>query len=430
MTSAVPEPARDAPQWAPPSAEPAPAPERVTGREVLGYLLGRAWRAVQAVATVIRPIGWAAITGAILLWTLGPMFGWRELTTGAIALTVVIVACALFLLGRTAHDIDLVLARDGVIVGDTARGEVAIANTTATALAAARIVLPIGRDRGVFSVRRLASGENVAETFEMPTRRRGVLPVGPVSVLRGDPLGLFERVERRADPVELFVHPRTAWFGGESLGFVRDLEGLPTRDLARDDIAFHALSEYQPGDDLRHVHWRSTARTGTMMVRTYEETRRSHFVIGLSRSRDEYRSDAEFELAVSIAASVARRGVRDSFDVELRTQLAVLRGDDERRMLDSFSRIEHARIRDGIDELGAVIGSEAPSASFVTLVTGRGASTSDVRAAVSRIPSGARALVCVADEDADPTIRRIGDADVVSVGRLDQLPRVMRRVLG
>src|SRR5699024_4778952 len=57
MTSAVPEPARDAPQWAPPSAEPAPAPERVTGREVLGYLLGRAWRAVQAVATVIRPIG-------------------------------------------------------------------------------------------------------------------------------------------------------------------------------------------------------------------------------------------------------------------------------------------------------------------------------------------------------------------------------------
>src|SRR5699024_6959743 len=178
------------------------------------------------------------------------------------------------------------------------------------------------------------------------------------------------------------------------------------------------------------VHWRSTARHATMLVRPYEETRRSHFVIGLSRSRDEYRSDAEFELAVSIAASVARRGVRDAFDVELRTQLAVLRGDDERRMLDSFSRIELARMRDGIDELGAIVGSETPSASFVTLVTGRGASTTAVRAAVSRVPSGARALVCIADEGADPTIRRIGEADVVTIGRLDQLPRVMRRVIG
>src|SRR5699024_5060562 len=120
-----------------------------------------------------------------------------------------------------------------------------------------------------------------------------------------------------------------------------------------------------------------------------------------------------------MAASVARRGVSDSFDVELRTQLAVLRGDDERRMLDSFSRIELGRMRDGVDELGALIGSEAPSASFVTLVTGRGAATTDIRAAVSRLPFGARALVCVADEGAEPTIRRIGDAGVGSVGRLD-----------
>src|SRR5699024_1766735 len=134
------------------------------------------------------------------------------------------------------YDIDLSLARDGVIVGDTARGEIVLANTTASALPASRVVLPVGRDRGVFAVRRLGAGESVTEQFQVPTRRRGVLEVGPASVLRGDPLGLFERVEWRAEPKELFVHPRTAAFGGESLGFVRDLEGLPTRDLARDDI--------------------------------------------------------------------------------------------------------------------------------------------------------------------------------------------------
>lgn len=431
MTNVVPDPAATAPEEAAPPLERATgAPEAVTWRQVAGYLASRAGAGVRAATRVIRPIGWAAIVGAVVLWVVGPMFGWRELTTAAIALTVVVVACALFLLGRTAYDIQLDLARDSVVVGDVAHGEVTVVNGTESAISASRVVLPVGRDRAVFAVRRLAAGDGATEEFRIPTERRGVIPVGPASVLRGDPLGLFERIESRAEPTDLFVHPRTAAFTGESLGFVRDLEGLPTRDLARDDIAFHALAEYQPGDDLRHVHWRSTARTGTTMVRTYEETRRSHFVIALSRSRDEYRTDAEFELAVSIAASMGRRGMRDAFDVDLRTQDAVLRADDERRMLDSFSRLSSARMRGGIDALGTIVGSEVPSASFVVLITGRGAKTADVRAAVSRVPSGARALVCVADEGADPTIRRIGETPVLALGRLDQLPPAMRTVVG
>ena len=58
------------------------------------------------------------------------------------------------------------------------------------------------------------------------------------------------------------------------VGFAKDLEG-PTSDASpAGDIAFHALRPYQLGDDHRHIHWMSTARTGTLMVRHYVDNRR------------------------------------------------------------------------------------------------------------------------------------------------------------
>lgn len=438
MTTPV-QPLDAVPEAMAPSGEPAdpstpefraPESERATWGQVVAFVARRAWAGFLRGISVIRTIGWVAIGAAVCCWIVGPLNGWRELTTAAIALTIVIVLCALFLIGRTAYDVSLDLSRSRVVVGEHAEGGLILRNPTARAIASARVVLPVGQGRGVFAVRRLATDESVTELFQIPTHTRGVLPVGPVSVLRGDLLGLFERVEQRADPTDLYVHPRTVGFSSDTLGFVRDLEGLPTSDLARDDIAFHALTEYQPGDDLRHVHWRSTARTGVTMMRTYEQTRRSHFVIAISRARHEYRSDEEFELAVSIAASIGRRGMRDAFDVDLRTQSRAMRGDSERHMLDSLADLDLDRTRQGIDELGAFVGADIPAASFVVLVTGRGASATELRAAVSRIPSGARTLVCIADEGADPSLRRIADAPVASIGTLDMLPRAIVRALG
>lgn len=389
------------------------------------------WAAVRRVAAVVRPLGWIAIALAVLLWFAALTYGWREALVAAAVVTGAVALSIPFLFGRTAYDVDLDLTRTRVVVGERAVGALTLTNATGRALLPAEVVLPVGSGRGVFDVPRLAAGAAHEEIFAIPTSARGVLAVGPVSVLRGDPLGLFERTHDRRQAVDLFVHPRTTALDGLSLGHLRDLEGLPVQQLERDDVSFHALREYQPGDDLRHVHWKSTARTGDVMVRQYEQTRRSHFVVGLSTLADEYRDPEEFEIAISVAGSVGLRALRDSRVLDARVQSGALRADTGRRFLDALAALDSSKPREGgVVDLAGALATSTPDAAVAVLVTGSQVDAAALRLACSRLPYGVRVLAVVADvRQPGPELRRVGDADVLTIGALDQLPRAVRKVL-
>ncbi|WP_405374891.1 MULTISPECIES: DUF58 domain-containing protein [unclassified Microbacterium] len=411
------------------------APREATARERFietATVWGRkAWHRTGVVVAAIQAVGWVVIALAVVLWVTALMMGWQEAFVAAVIATVVIALCIAFLFGRTAYDVDLDLTRTRVVVGERAVGALTLANGTSRTLLPAEVVLPVGSGRGLFQVPRLQSGEQHEELFAIPTTARGVLSIGPVSVLRGDPLGLFERTNDRRQAVDLFVHPRTSNLEGLSLGLMRDLEGLPDQHLARDDVSFHALREYQPGDDLRHVHWKSTARTGTLMVREYEQTRRSHFVVALSTLPSEYRDADEFETAISVAGSVGLRALRDSRTLDVRTPAGRIRAESGRRYLDSLSALEPTKPREGgLVALSGVLASHAPDAAVAVLISGSKVDAGELRLACSRIPFGVRILAIIADSTMDsPTLRRVGEADVVHLGDLDQLPSAVRKVL-
>ncbi|MBT2484525.1 MULTISPECIES: DUF58 domain-containing protein [unclassified Microbacterium] len=413
------------------SVAPAPTERDAGWRDIAAVVGARVLTRLRLITAAIRPLAWVLMALAVVFWVLGQIAGWSEFTVAAIVIAITVALCALFLIGRTAYDVSLDLARTRVVVGERAVGGLTLANRGNRAILPSRIVLPVGSGRGEFGIQRLAPGEEAEELFAIPTQRRGVVKVGPVSVVRGDPLGLFERAHRRDDPVDLFVHPRTVLFDGQSLGYLRDLEGLPAADLSRDDVSFHALLEYQPGDDLRHVHWRSTARTGTMMVRQYEETRRSHFVIGLSRSSGDYAQDDDFELAVSAAGSIGLRALRDSQRVDMRVQGREVPAGTGKQLLDSLSAVESSKPKEGgIADLAGIMSATMPLASVVVLVCGSRVSADDLRLACSRLPYGARALAVVADTSvSSPALRRIGEADVVTIGALNQVPLALQKVL-
>src|SRR5690606_32014552 len=85
------------------------------------------------------------------------------------------------------------------------------------------------------------------------------------------------------------------------------------------DLAFHTLREYSPGDDRRYIHWRSSAKRissgQTLLVKQFQDTRRTQLLVVVDGDRRSYAEDADFELAISVGASIAVQAVRDELEM-------------------------------------------------------------------------------------------------------------------
>lgn len=385
-------------------------------------------RRIHPVIDVISPIGWAVLGVALACWILGLVFKITELNVIALALTLPLAIAALFVLGRTSYKVTLDLQTHRVVVGTRAVGRVEVANPTQRVILPSRIELAVGAATAQFMVPRLAAEQSHEELFAVPTRRRAVLVVGPVRSVRDDPLSLMRRQVTWAKSQELYVHPRTVRLDEAASGFLRDLEGTPSSDLSSSDIAFHALRDYTPGDDRRHVHWRTTARTGKLMVRQFEETRRSHVVVALDNLADHYASEDEFELAVSAAASISAQTMREekeltpfSFDARQRTNTF-------RVLMDDYTVVEQSQERYALHELGQQAADLAPSASAVMMVVGSHTTARELNSAANQLPIGVLAVAIRCVDDAEVRRSAIGGLDVVTLGDLDALPKALRAV--
>jgi uncharacterized protein (DUF58 family) len=316
-----------------------------------------------------------------------------------------------------------------VVAGERALGRLVVANAGTTTSTPSRLELPVGAGLAEFVVPALAPGGEHEELFAVPTNRRAVIVAGPAVSVRGDQLGLLRRTVRWTEPVELFVHPVTARLRPSAAGLVRDLEGEVTKTITDNDISFHALRAYQPGDALRNVHWRTSARTGQLMVRQYEETRRSQLILVQSTEREHYASDDEFELAVSVVASLAVQVIRDATRVAVVTEALALRTATPTALLDDASRIEPVRrrfatVRDFVRETT----KRLPTPSVVITVGGSLLPIAEVRSIETLFGADTETIAFRVDLGATSRITRIGDTTVVTVGDLTELPRLVRRV--
>jgi uncharacterized protein (DUF58 family) len=171
----------------------------------------------------------------------------------------------------------------------------------------------------VIEIPRLRPGASHTASYYLPTNRRGEIPVGPLRLAALDSLGLFRRVHAYGQTTTLLVHPRTTTLGALPSGNVANVEG-PTSDTAPSGtVTFHALREYAFGDDLRHIHWRTSARTGTLMVRHLVDSSLPRTTVLLDNRAGSYPDDERFELAVDIAASVALAAARSGFPIVIVT---------------------------------------------------------------------------------------------------------------
>ncbi|MCM4081116.1 DUF58 domain-containing protein [Paractinoplanes hotanensis] len=148
--------------------------------------------------------------------------------------------------------------------------------------------------------------------YPLPTGVRGRYPVGPLEIGREDPLGLARSRHRTGSATTLVVYPRqlpARAGGGPSR---RTPPGPATDDLRRGSAEPRGIREYEPGDEVRRIHWRATAHTGRLMVRDLGDPRQARLTVLLDTRAGVLGAD-DFEEAVDLAASLlgaaARAGV-------------------------------------------------------------------------------------------------------------------------
>jgi uncharacterized protein (DUF58 family) len=391
--------------------------------------LRRASRLVRRAVGLVTALGWTVLVLAAAAWIVAAWLGWREwLVLATVALVVFVLAIG-FTVGRLDLDARIGVNPSRVVVGDRAAGELTLSNRRSRTARGLRVELPVGRAVAVFAVPHLKGAGRTDELFVVPTQRRAIIPVGPLTTVQGDPLGLLRRTRRWTDIEEIYVHPRTAALSTMTAGLIRDMEGQTTSALSSSDIAFHTLREYVRGDDLRHVHWKSSAKLGELMVRQYNDTRRSHVAVLLSIDPSEYATEDEFELGISCAASVAVQAIRDE------QTLTVIVGDEEfpainpTRLLDRFSGIEG---RPGVGDIAATIRrlrAVAPQASVAVMCTGSRLGIPEMRMAATRAGLDMSTIVLRSVEGGESNYRVVGTSRFVNVPNLNSLDRGMSAVL-
>lgn len=246
--------------------------------------------------------------------------------------------------------------------------------------------------------------------YPVPTHRRGIVIAGPLVVRHLDPFGLVVADRRFGGTCMVRVRPRRLPLRLLPAGRRRELEG-PTRERSEGTTAFHQLREYTPGDDLRRIHWRSTAKHGDLLVKQMVDTTQPELVVILD-NRAEVIGGDDFEEAVDLAASLVAAAGAEGYPADLVFTVDVALDGEGRRLAD-LDRLTAIQVATGAslaalaDRLtvrghGLVVVTGQPSgADLVTLgVLARGAAPAFL-VSVQRErygplvpPRGMRAIAC------------------------------------
>ncbi|MER5643739.1 DUF58 domain-containing protein [Streptosporangium sp. NPDC002524] len=249
--------------------------------------------------------GIVAAIGVVVSYATGVVLGYRlfvVLAVGGLAMLAVAAAAVAI---RPSVALTRSVRPDRVTVGEPAEGRLDVLNKSRRPAPPFTAVDLVGGKEVALTVRSLAGRGRRTVRFPVWADRRGRLRLGPLTVERHDPAGLFAWRQRQTDDGILWVHPRAHPMRPLPVGVVLDYEGRTTENARLGTVTFSSLREYVPGDDPRRIHWRSTARTGVLTVREHVDTTEPSTTVVLDAHPSVLGDDA-FEEAVEFAASVVR----------------------------------------------------------------------------------------------------------------------------
>ena len=355
--------------------------------------------------------GWLLCAAGVALWVAGRIFGSQPVEQIGFAL-VFLVAAAVGIVRLGRHD--LRVARRIWPERARAHQQVTVAlDVSNKGRGRAPLVMLEDRippgisGRARFVLPAIEAGGDREASLKIRPEQRGRYEVGPLELEVGDPFGLARLRSRVLGVSEFIVHPRIESLlmprdSGERRSTARAAIRQPTGPVGED---FYTIREYVEGDDLRKIHWGSTAKRGRAMIRHEETPWHTRCTVVLDDRRSVYGAISEhasFDRAVSAAASLLDLYQRAGYGYRLlgahEPGLPSGKGQDHfNRCLDLLATIEpHGRAQEDDPALLARLAElESRQGAEATLVLVTGNLAAPVGAALARLRRAYRQIVCV-----------------------------------
>ncbi len=395
-------------------------------------------RASTWMVQTITPGGWLLIIVIFLALLVGLPLGWIELVAPGIMAAVLVVLALFFLIGKKTLHVELEIATDRVVVGRLVDANVTASNVGKGARMPTHVDVPVGEELVEIPLPFMRPGAEISQAIAIPTSQRGVIPVGPVSLTKSSPIGIVSSDMTWGKAHQVYVYPETIRLPSTQVGLMRDLEGISSKRIVTDDLSFHAIRDYVPGDSQRHIHWKSTAKTGALMVRQYDQTVRSELMVVLDNDMESYLDEDEFELAVSCAASFAVQGITEGRNLYMvsgpqsERALAVTGGKpftmattSRKALLDDMARLRSLEKGEALSQICTRVATEADMISIVILVSGSRVSLKEFQSSALRFPVQVGVMAVRCDLESPPRLNMIGETAIATVAVLEDLRQVL-----
>jgi uncharacterized protein (DUF58 family) len=321
-------------------------------------------------------------TGAVVgiatpvLLLAGVQADYPELVMIGLAGVAALVVAAIWMLVRPQISAVREIRPRRVSEGSPARAVLTVKNTGTRRSPPLVVTETVADQRVTVPLPSLAAGAGHETTYPLPTGRRGRYSIPALTVGHSDPLRLLRTGAPCSSGSVLYVHPRIHHVAPVPLGGPRDMEGPTSSRSPQGGIAFHSLRDYEPGDDWRLIDWKSTARTGALVVRHNVIPDEPRHLIVLDTSAKPYAGQA-FEDAVRVAASLCSAASQAGFPIDLRvTGDGSQSGDSELAALDLLSGVESTEAGPGLSHVAELLtdvlaGSDG---TVLVVITGQAAS--------------------------------------------------------
>jgi uncharacterized protein (DUF58 family) len=293
--------------------------------------------------------GTAVLVAAVLLVALGIVTGYREFVV--LALVAAMVLAAAVLVPRVTSPIEFRRIDTPKFVPRGAMLTIRLEAESDRPAPPTRVIDQLAGASVPIDLPEIDPTLTTVVTYRLQALRRGAHLVGPLLEERTDPFGLAVRTVEHDVTEEILVHPTIHPLRLPESGNRQRQTRATVMRFSEDPLAdFRSLREYVVGDDSRLVHWASSAKTGTLMVRDHFELRRTTRCVILD-TVDRAMTDLLFEDAVEIAASLTCESLERNIPVVAKTRDPHAPGRarhlrERQEALELFTRVQRTTLDD------------------------------------------------------------------------------------